>query len=230
LRYLSKTRFDSRYQVFDLYIELPKALKERKHVTSRVVCKQDIEHVLTAIERAYKDGELDQVRYLNYKAMILFAASFGQRPQATISRLKAGHFREALKRDKPVLDILPECDKIRIQHWCPLHPQVVEAIKPLLNGQSDDVCIFDQLSFERWLRRQKIPLIHSNAIFKMSDARKFCVQVSDELQWDQSNKNYIMTHNVAGVDWRFYKSPRAELVYDVYIKYWKDVEFKSAKK
>jgi hypothetical protein len=64
------------------------------------------------------------------------------------------------------------------------------------------------------------------SIFKVSDARKFGEQVSDELRWDQSNKNYIMTHNVAGVDWRFYKSPRAEPVL-IYVNYWTNTQFDS---
>jgi hypothetical protein len=53
-RYLSKTRFDTSYQAFELYLELPKILKERKHVTSRVITQEDIENVLAAIESSYR--------------------------------------------------------------------------------------------------------------------------------------------------------------------------------
>ena len=214
-----------RYQAFELYLELPKALKDRKHVTSRIVTKEDIENVLTEIKGAYKDGEIDQYHYLNYRAITLFVAFSGQRPLATISRLTVGQFREALKRDKPVLDIPSDCDKIRMQHYCPLHPQVVDAVKPLINGQSDNALMFEQPSFGLWLRQRKIPLMHANTHFLMGDLRKYCEQASDILQWDKSNKNYILTHNGAGVDWRFYKSPRAEPVYDIYIQYWKDTQF-----
>ena len=49
--------------------------------------------------------------------------------------------------------------------------------------------------------------------------------MSDILQWDQSNKNYILTHGVSGVDWRFYKHLLPEHVYDAYMKYWVDVHF-----
>jgi hypothetical protein len=45
---------------------------------------------------------------------------------------------------------------------------------------------------------------------------------------DQSNKNYLMTHGVSGVDWQSYKHPLPEQVYDVYMQYWRDVEFKSS--
>lgn len=85
LCYLSKTRFDTRYQAFELYLELPKAVKERKHVTSRVVAKEDIENVLTAIERSHKEREISQYLYLNYRAITLFGATSGQRPNATIA-------------------------------------------------------------------------------------------------------------------------------------------------
>jgi hypothetical protein len=223
-RYLSKTRFDTRYQAFELYVELPKTLKERKHVTSRIVTKEDIQNVLTAIDRDYREGEIDLYLYLNYRAITLFGATSGQRPYATIARLTVRHFKEALNREKPVLDIPPECDKIRMQHYCPLHPQAVEAIMPLLDGRDDNEHIFEQLLFERWLRLHKIPLLNGDTWFRMGDLRKWCEQEGDILQWDQSNKNYILTHNVKGVDWRFYKSPRAEPVYDVYMQYWQGVE------
>jgi hypothetical protein len=80
-----------------------------------------------------------------------------------------------------------------------------------------------RLSFERWLKQQKVPLLHGSHHFVPGDLRKFCEQMGDILQWDQSNKNYILTHGVSGVDWRFYKHPLPEHVYDVYMKYWKDV-------
>jgi len=41
----------------------------------------------------------------------------------------------------------------------------------------------------------------------------------------QSNKNYIVTHAVLGVGWRFYKHPLPEHVCHVYMQYRKDVRF-----
>ncbi|MGZ4936573.1 MAG: hypothetical protein ACXV4C_08505 [Halobacteriota archaeon] len=32
-----------------------------------------------------------------------------------------------------------------------------------------------------------------------------------------------MTHGVSGIDWKHYKHPLAEHVYDVYMRDWKDV-------
>jgi hypothetical protein len=60
--------------------------------------------------------------------------------------------------------------------------------------------------------------------FRARRSEKILEQQSDILQWDQSNKNYIFAHDVSGVDWRFYKNPRPEPVYDIYMQYWGDVE------
>jgi len=229
LKYLAKTHFATRYQAFELFLEMPKGLKARKHVTSRIITKKDVESVLLAIRRGYEEEEIEYDHYLNYRAIVLFGAFTGQRPQATIARLSVGQFRDAIDLEKPVLEILPEQDKIRMQHYCPLHPQLGEAIAPLLGERHDDEPMFKQLSFERWLKQQRVPLLHGDHHFVPGDLRKFCEQMGDILQWDQSNKNYILTHGVSGVDWRFYKHPLPENVYDVFMQFWKDVEFEQVK-
>ncbi|MGZ8876325.1 MAG: hypothetical protein ACXW1F_07575 [Halobacteriota archaeon] len=223
LKYLTTTTFDTRFQAFELFLEMPKVLKTRKHVTDRIVTKEDVENVLKAIETAYQNGEINAEHRLHYRAIVPFSVFAGQRSQATTARLTVGQFRTTLNQEKPAIDVLPEQDKIRMQHYCPLHPQVVDALKLLLDGRRNDELMFKQLSFERWLKQQKIRLLLCDSHFVPGDLRKFCEQHGDILQWDQSNKNYIMTHGVSGVDWRFYKHPLPEHVYDVYMKYWKDV-------
>ena len=42
LKYLSKLELDSRYHAFEIFLEKPKALKERKRVTSRIITREDI--------------------------------------------------------------------------------------------------------------------------------------------------------------------------------------------
>jgi hypothetical protein len=225
LKYLAKTHFDARYLAFELFLEMPKGLKVRKHVTSRIITKEDVENVLSAIQTAYQNNEIDWDHYLHFKAIVLFSAFTGQRPQATTARLTVGQFKTAISQKKSVIDVLPEQDKIRMQHYCPLHPQVVDTVRPLLDGPRNDKLMFKQLSFERWLKQQKIQHLHCDTHFVPGDLRKFCEQQGDILQWDQSNKNYIMTHGVAGVDWRFYKHPLAEHVYEVYMQNWGGVSF-----
>jgi len=53
------------------------------------------------------------------------------------------------------------------------------------------------------------------AHFELSDLRKFAEQYGDILEWEQSNRKYVLTHGVGGVEWRHYKNPQADLVYDV---------------
>jgi hypothetical protein len=135
LRYMSKISFDQRYAAFDLFLQLPKAIKEQKRVTERIVTKEDVENVLKAIETAHRSGDIDTYHCLNYKAMVFFGAFTRQRPLATIARLTVGQFNEALKLEKPVVDVLPQQDKIRMQHYCPLQLQVMDAILPILAGR-----------------------------------------------------------------------------------------------
>jgi integrase len=249
LRYLAKTHFDTRYQAFDLFLQMHKGLKAHKRVTSRIVTKEDVENLLNAITQSFERGEIEKDHYVNYRAIVLFGAYTGQRPQATIARLTVGQFRQAIKQSspgddcrsleqqklvdppifqqKPVLDVLSDQDKIRYRHYCPLCPQLVQAILPLVDNQPDDDLMFKQLSFERWLKHQKLELLHCEGRFLPGDLRKYCEQQGDILQWDQSNKNYILTHGVSGVDWRFYKHPLPDSVYDVYMKYWGGVNFRS---
>jgi integrase len=202
LRYMSSISFDQRYAAFDLFLQLPRSVKEQKRVTNRIVTKEDVENVLKAIEQAHRSEDIDTYHYLNYKATVFFGAFTGQRPLATIARLTVGQLMEAVKMDKPIVDVLPWQDKIRMQHYCPLPPQVVEAILPTLNGRPDDALAFEQLSFQQWLRHHKVRLLKSNVRIVMGDLRKFAEQYGDVIQWDQSNRAYIMTHGVSGIDWK----------------------------
>ncbi len=80
-------------------------------------------------------GELSREKARHYEAMVIFGAYTGQRRTSTTSRLTVGQFREALTYDKPVLHVKPEQDKIRMEHYVPLHPRVVKAVHPLLNEE-----------------------------------------------------------------------------------------------
>jgi hypothetical protein len=101
---------------------------------------------------------------------------------------------------------------------------VVQAIQPLLGDRDDDEPLFEYNSFVMWLKRQKISLTRISTHFILGDLRKFAEQYGDIIQWDQSNRAYIMTHGVSGIDWKHYKHALPENVFDVYMKYWKDVD------
>ena len=112
-----------------------------------------------------------------------------------------------------------------MEHYVPLHPQVIEAIQPLLDGRPDDELMFQHGSFWMCVKRQKIPMSQFNGHFVLSDLRKFAEQHGDVIQWDQSNRAYILTHGVSSVSWSSYRHPLPENVYDNYMKYWRDVDF-----
>jgi hypothetical protein len=67
--------------------------------------------------------------------------------------LTAGQFRTALREEKPVLHVLAEQEKNRVEHYVPLHPSVVSAISEVLAhdfGENDDAKpLFMYRSFEK---------------------------------------------------------------------------------
>jgi len=132
LKYLSKTRLDTRYRAYELLLERPKVLKERKRVTNRIVTKEDIENVLTYITKAELEGRISLYQAQQFTGFVIFSAYTGQRSMATTSKLTVAQFREALKMDKPVLLINAKQCKIKFEHYCPSLPAVVAAVKPLL--------------------------------------------------------------------------------------------------
>jgi integrase len=106
----------------------------RKNVTRRIVTKPDIERVLHHICRAKYCGSFSGARAEQYAAFTVFGALTGQRSMATMMKLTVGQLRESLRAAKPMLRVEPHQDKIRMEHYVPLHAQVVEAIQPLLEG------------------------------------------------------------------------------------------------
>jgi len=226
LKYLTKIRLDTRYQAFTIFLELPRTVKARNNVTSRIVTKEDIENVLSHITNAEKDGLIGTNRAKQYTAFILLGAFTGQRSLSTIAKLTVGQFREALQSKPPIVEVQSSQDKIKMQHYVPLHPQVIQAIEPLLDDKRDHKPLFDYNSLAMWVKRQKISLTRAATHFVLGDLRKFAEQYGDIIQWEQSNRAYIMTHGVSGIDWKHYKHPLPEHVYNVYMQYWTNVEFK----
>ena len=114
--------------------------------------------------------------------------------------------------------------EIKSESLCEAPTRVIEsAIQPLLDKRGDDDPLFEYNSLVMWVKRQKIPLVRISAHFFLSDLRKFSEQYGDIIQWDQSNRAYIMTYGVSGIDWKHYKQPLPENVYDIYMQYWTDV-------
>ena len=87
LAYLTKTRLDTSYQAFSIFLELPKVVKERENVTSRIVTKKDVERILGHIHRAECHGIISTSRAEQYTAFTVFGAFTGQRSMATMMKL-----------------------------------------------------------------------------------------------------------------------------------------------
>jgi hypothetical protein len=78
-----------------------------------------------------------------------------------------------------------------------------------------------------WKLRQvgrEVSLTRCGGYFVLSDLRKFTEQHGDVIGWDSSNRAYILTHGVSSVSWSHYRNPLPENVYDIYMKYWRNVE------
>ena len=126
LKFLTKARLYTRYYAFEVFFERPRAVKARNNVTSRIITKADIENVLAHIDNSEEDGSITHYRSQHYTAFVLLGAYTGQRSLATISKLTIGQFRERLRSDKPCIEARSSQDKIRMQRYVPLHPQVIK--------------------------------------------------------------------------------------------------------
>ncbi|MGZ7202789.1 MAG: hypothetical protein ACXVIN_07460 [Halobacteriota archaeon] len=110
-------------------------------------------------------------------------------------KLEKSNQAAALKMQKLVVDLLPWQDRLECNITV-LCTQVVEAVAPALDGRRDDERTFEQLSFREWLKHTDIPLLNGGSRIVNEDLRRFCEHESDLLQWDESNKNYILAHGV----------------------------------
>ena len=52
-----------------------------------------------------------------------------------MKRLTIGQFKTALNEEKPVLHVLAEQEKSRVEHYVPLHPAVVEVVKEVFKAR-----------------------------------------------------------------------------------------------
>jgi len=72
LKYLTKTHLDTRYQAFEIFLQKPKALKERKNLTARIVTKEDIANIIVLISKAEQEGLIRHCKAQQFTAFVLF--------------------------------------------------------------------------------------------------------------------------------------------------------------
>lgn len=234
LKHLSIIRFDTSYHSYAAFLELPKTVKVRKGITGRIVTRENISSLFKCIEACAENAQIDAQKARNYRAYSLLAAYTGLRP-STMKRLTIGQFKTALNEEKPVLHVLAEQEKSRVEHYVPLHPLVVEVVKEVLkldfDGKDGGKPFFMSISFEKWLKRYKIPLPRvrdpKKAHLWLSDFRKFAEQFGDKIGWDSTNCKYVLAHGMTGVDWAHYKHPLPEDVYDIYLRSWGAIDLSS---
>jgi integrase len=158
LKYQAKLTLDPRYLAFDMFLEKPRVRKIKKKMTARVVTKDDIEHVLAVIKQQMLRGAIGEEHARQFAGVVLFGAFTGQRPYSTIKQLRVEQFREALKLEKPVVHVEPAQDKIRMEHYVPLHPQLAGVMGGLCDGREGAESMFILESFRKWLQKRRIPL------------------------------------------------------------------------
>jgi hypothetical protein len=116
-----------------------------------------------------------------------------------------------------------EQDKIRLQHYGPLHPTLISPIETIITGKRDDELVFDYFGLQRWLKHHPISMCHTKGKLQQKDMRKFFEQKSDELGFNDANKNFIMIHGVSSINWTSYKQFLPENVYAHYMACWGSV-------
>jgi hypothetical protein len=221
LKYLSKVNFDQRYRHLEVHLELPKAIRAVKLLTSRIITTEDIQNTIKAIDSA---DDLSSEKKLNYKGMVMFLAYSGQRV-LTGAQITVSQFKEALRHAPPVLTVEAHQDKIRLQHYVPIHPAVIPVLQEVIEGKQEDEVAFDYNGLMRWLKENPVPLARINGKIELKDLRKAFEQISDEIGFTDANKNFIMSHGVSSINWQSYKQFLPENVYKRYMECWGKVSF-----
>lgn len=223
LKYLGKLYMNPLYLSFSLFVEKPHIVKTRMLSNQRHIGVQDLNNLFNQITIHYKSGKLPYANYINYLAFVGFGAYTAQRMWSTMKKVTVGMFREALKdKDCPVMLIPPDMDKIRYEHYCPIHAALVPLLKEAIKGRKSNELMFKYIAFDSWLGRNPVKLTQIKGLFKPSDLRKFGEQYGDEIEWNSVNRAHIMSHDISLISFKHYKSFTPQLVFKIYMRAWKD--------
>jgi hypothetical protein len=139
-----------------------------------------------------------------------------------MARIEREQISHALEQSPSVLMVKAEQDKIRLEHFVPLHPRLVQILRDTV-GNSNGSKLFLYDSLRRYLQRANIRLSRTDGHIQLKDLRKYFEQMSDELGFTDAHKNYIMSHGVSSVNWQSYKQFLPETVYKNYMDKWANV-------
>jgi len=84
------------------------------------------------------------------------------------------------------------------------------------------ICSFDGTSGANNLTERRDSRIRSRIALSSWVKGETCVMVTD---LTHENKYHILIISVGGIDWKHYKHPLPEQVFNVYMKYWRNVDF-----
>ena len=218
LKYLSKLYLNPQFSSFSLFLERPKQVKERKIVNKRQVTVQDLNNIFNQITDYYRKEDLPYSNYINYLSLVGFGCYTAQRMHSTIKKITVGMVREALRNTQyPFLTIPPMMDKIRYEHYVPLHPSLIPLLKEAIKDKPKNELMFRYIAFNSWIIRNPIPLSQIKGVFKPSDLRKFGEQYGDQIGWEIINRAHIMSHDISSISFTHYKSFTPEMVYKIYM-------------
>ncbi len=214
----------------DLKDILDKPERPSKKINPIIIREGDVRNVIKAIYNTPRDPHVSVERHVYSKikfiAAILLAAYTGQRPDATIDKLDFKDLEEALSRDPPILWIPEEKDKERFPHWVPLHPIVVEWLKPVLKfrhvqPQAPKDSVFPYNSVRKLFTQIDIKAIHTGRKITYSHLRKFFEQMCNNvLMVHPGLRDYIMAHNTGSLDVQSYDGKLPSEIYEQYMVAW----------
>ncbi len=191
-------------------------------LNQRILEDEDIRNVIKRIQR--DEDRIDIKK--QHCALFTFLAYTGMRP-ATAQKLKVGDFREALTTKKPCLIIDSKIDKTLTEHYVPLHPVVVKVLGEVIEGKGDNEPVFTSYTLlQRLLRGSQTPMINQPKLkVEVRDCRKFMIQKSKvELKLNPEILNYIVGHNLGGIDPKYYTGYKREVFYDEYMAAWGPID------
>ena len=239
LEYLYKETGDEYYrQLKDIFDKPQRPSKKLNPILMR---PPDVKNIIRAIYNMPRSPYDPPWRYAYFKikhiANVLFAAYTGQRPDATISKLTFQDFEEALSKNPPMLWVPEEKDKESFPHWVPLHPVVVEWLKPVVEFRqlikakdSDTPFSYDTLRL--LLTELDIKAIHTGRKITYSHLRKFFEQMCNNVLTVQlpdgrvvpavhpGLRDYIMAHNTGSLDVQSYDGKLPSEIYEQYMAAW----------
>jgi integrase len=167
VKYLAQERDDPVLASLLMYFRIPKTRRERKMMTTRIIVSEDMTR---AIEKINRSRALTPNRKLRHMAFLLFLAFSGQRPYAA-DRITAGQFRKALSQNPPVLKVEARQDKIKMEHWVPIHPVLVPYLTKLIDKLKDDEKVFSLEGLKTWFYKHPLSMKNTEGNLRVMDMR-----------------------------------------------------------